>query len=127
MGMLIARRCMPGRSIAIVPVALAMLSSVAVAGSVPSYDIEPTCRSVARAAEAPRKDAEKCIADEHGLRDQLAREWSTFHATDRARCVRRLALAWRPTYTELITCLEIAQALRNLPEQLSPDTVRATR
>jgi hypothetical protein len=34
---------------------------------------------------------------------------------------------WRPTYTELATCLEIARAARELPEQLTSSTVRQSR
>jgi hypothetical protein len=30
-------------------------------------------------------------------------------------------------YTELATCLEIARAARELPEQLTPSTVRQSR
>jgi hypothetical protein len=111
------------RSIAMAAVMLAALAGIAAADSVPRYNVEPMCRGVARAAEAPRADAQDCIADEHRLREQLAREWSSFNAADRARCVQRLSMAWRPTYTELITCLEIAQAVRALPDQLSPSTV----
>jgi hypothetical protein len=95
----------------------------AAADTVPRYDVTPGCRSIARAAEAPQKDSQACIADELGLRDELAREWSAFSAEDKSRCTRRLSGAWRPTYTELATCLEIARAARDLPDHLAPGTV----
>jgi hypothetical protein len=95
--------------------------------NVPHYDVAPGCRSVARSSEMPGKDAQACIDDELRLRDELATEWPTFNADDKARCTRRLSLAWRPTYTELVTCLEIARAARELPDQLTPATVPRKR
>jgi hypothetical protein len=108
-------------------IALAGPAAHAAADHVPRYDVGPGCHSVARGAEDPRKDAQACIDEELRLRDELVREWSTFHAEDKARCTRRLGGAWRPTFTELATCLEIARAARELPEQLTSSTVRQGR
>jgi hypothetical protein len=77
-------------------IALAGQAAHAAADLVPRYDVEPGCRSVARAAENPRKDAQACIDEELRLRDELAGKWSTLHAKDKARCTRRLGAAWRP-------------------------------
>jgi hypothetical protein len=105
--------------LSMVVAAVAGQAAIAVADSVPRYNVEVGCRSVARASEKPNKDPQQCINEEHRLRDQLAAEWSQFSAADKARCVQSMGSAWRPTYTELITCLEISREVRKLPAQSS--------
>ncbi|MGE5163824.1 MAG: hypothetical protein ACM3IH_07335 [Sphingobacteriales bacterium] len=44
-------------------------------------------------------------ATEQRTREELNEKWSTFPAADRINCVK--SLTFSPTYTELVTCLEI--------------------
>jgi hypothetical protein len=44
-------------------------------------------------------------------REELNKNWSTFPAIDRIACVE--SLTFSPTYTELVTCLEMRRNVRN--------------
>ena len=58
-----------------------------------------------------------CMADEQNAHDQLLKTWTKFNGADRAICVSTM-MDFEPTYTELLTCLEMASDARKLPEQL---------
>ena len=49
-------------------------------------------------------------------RDRLAREWPSFAQGDKSHCLE-LSRLGEPTYTELLTCLELAREARNLRER----------
>jgi hypothetical protein len=82
---------------------------------VPTFDIETHCRDVARRA-APIGDAQVCTREEQDARDQLIRQWAKFAAADKRRCLE-LSTMGEATYTELLTCLELATEARNLRER----------
>jgi len=44
-------------------------------------------------------------------REELNKNWSTFPAIDRIACVE--SLTFSPTYTELVTCLEMRRDVKN--------------
>jgi len=48
---------------------------------------------------------------EQRAHDKLVKEWSNFSQADRTTCVNTM-ISFKPTYTELITCLEIALDVR---------------
>jgi len=85
------------------------LHLIAAAGGVPTLDAGPSCR----AADI----AQACMADEQDAHNQLVKTWTKFNAADRATCVRTM-MDFAPTYTELLTCLEMASEARKLPEDL---------
>ena len=58
-----------------------------------------------------------CISDELGAHDKLAKGWTKFNISDRATCLRT-TMNVEPTYTELLTCLEMASDARKLPQEL---------
>jgi len=95
-------------------VSLAAAMSLA-ADRVPVFDVEAHCRDVAMRA-APVGEAEICLRKERTARDQLARQWARFAAADKAHCLELARMA-EPTYTELLTCLELARDARNLRER----------
>jgi hypothetical protein len=83
---------------------------VAVADRVPNLDVRPSCRGAA--AEASMKDRlQSCIDSEHKVRDQLVKDWSSFPAADRTNCLNGI-MSFLPTYTELITCLEMERDVK---------------
>ena len=98
-----------------VPLALHLIASSN--GGVPTLDVRPSCRAAA-IAEVTIKDAmQSCMADEQNARDQLVRQWTKFNTADRAACLGPI-MEFEPTYTELLTCLEMASEARKLPEDL---------
>jgi hypothetical protein len=83
---------------------------IAAADRVPNLDVRPSCR--AAAAEATSKDRmQSCVDSEHKARDQLVKDWSSYPAADRTNCLSGI-ISFAPTYTELITCLEMERDVK---------------
>jgi len=61
------------------------------------------------------RNAATCEHDENNARATLEKEWSQFTPSDQARCVRLVTLGGGPSYAELLTCLEMAKQVRELP------------
>jgi hypothetical protein len=99
--------------------------AIAVADKVPAFNLEPSCRGAAQVA-VPKPDGhmpsaaeirDGCFAKEQDAREQLARQWSNFDRDHRASCVRSTSAGGIPSYIELLTCLEIADQARKLPDE----------
>jgi hypothetical protein len=98
---------------------------VAAAEKVPTLNLEPSCRGATQAAmpnrqgsvPTPAEMREACLAKERDAREQLARQWKDFAADHRASCVRSTSAGGVPSYIELLTCLEIADQARKLPDE----------
>jgi hypothetical protein len=100
------------------PFDVAVLSAfvLVVADRIPTFNVEPFCRAVASRA-TPVGDASICVRKEMEARDQLAREWTQFAPADRSHCVQLSTIGGDPTYTELLTCLELQRDARKLREK----------
>ena len=89
------------------PVLLLASVLLAHAQDVPVLDIEPVCRGIAQQAATagerggPDLGLAQCIKSEQATREQLAREWSTFAAADKASCIGEEKLGPLPSYTDL--------------------------
>jgi hypothetical protein len=95
--------------------ALARRTRAAVADGVPNWDLTASCRAagtVSGYAQTPDERMKSCLASEQRTREELSKNWSTFPAADRVGCVK--SLTFSPTYTELVTCLEMRSHVRNL-------------
>jgi hypothetical protein len=97
-------------------VTLRAASVLLIADQVPTLNVEPFCRTVAKRA-TPVADVETCLEGERKARDELAREWSQFTAADKSHCLQLSSLGGDPTYTELLTCLELQRDARRLRAQ----------
>ena len=87
--------------------------SAAVADSVPSWDVTASCRGAAEAGymQDTNVNLKRCLDSEQRTREQLNKNWSTFPAADRVKCVKTQTVS--PTYTELATCLEMKRDIKN--------------
>jgi len=85
---------------------------IAVADGMPAFDAAPGCRA---AAEVAPEGFNACMKDEQGARAQLALQWETFIASDRATCAQNETAGGSPSYVELLTCLQMARDARALP------------
>jgi hypothetical protein len=79
---------------------------LAVADSVPVFDVKKICQI---AAAFGGRDSKSCIESEEAIREQLKKISAEFSAKDKAGCVATAKIGGLPSYTELITCLEIIQ------------------
>ncbi len=55
----------------------------------------------------------QCIASEQAMRQRLVKEWSTFVPSDKQNCVS-MERGGQASYTDLLTCLEMARDARKL-------------
>jgi hypothetical protein len=102
--------------------ASARRTRAAVADSVPSWDLTASCRAAASIAysQTPNDRSQSCLASEQRTREELTKYWSTYPAEDRIGCVK--SLTFSPTYTELVTCLEMRRDVRVLRDAKPADT-----
>ena len=94
-----------------------LLSSqiVLAADPVPKFDTGPICRSAGAAAVMGTRDTAACERDEINARTTLEKEWSQFTPSDKARCGRLVTQGGGPSYVDLLTCLELAKQVKELP------------
>jgi hypothetical protein len=85
---------------------------------VPKIDPEPSCRHAAERTK-PIGDIEVCLRKERRARDELVARWSEFSASDKAFCTPLATMGGTPTYTELLTCLDLQRDARLLREAQS--------
>jgi hypothetical protein len=91
---------------------------VAVTGDgVPTLDVGQSCQAAAVAQVMGAETLQSCMADEQTAHDQLVTTWAQFDFADRKTCLSSV-MEFDPTYTELLTCLEMASDARKLPDQL---------
>lgn len=83
--------------------------------TVPKFDTGRSCHSVSAAAGMATRDAEACERDENNARAALEKDWSQFTPLDKADCTRLMTLGGSPSYVELLTCLEMAKAVKEHP------------
>src|SRR5215467_10505016 len=102
-------------AIAIAMIMPAILS--ARSDDIPTLDVNPVCRGIASQSELEaglqRTNFEQCVQSEQATREQIKKEWSTFTA-DKSHCVALAKTGGESSYTELITCMEMARDVRAL-------------
>jgi hypothetical protein len=100
---------------------VAILSVIVPAQSdeIPNLDVAQLCRGIASQAKDPMAGGEptvtfeRCMNAEQAERKELEKVWSTFLADDKTHCVAESRMGGESSYTELITCLEMAAAVRS--------------
>ena len=113
----------------ILPKALALglqlVMPVAAGDGVPHLNVEQVCKGIAQQGGVtfrdPAIDQEKknCLDSEQSIRDQLVKQWSSFSADDRTHCVNESMMGGDSSYTELLTCLEMARDVRAMRKEQS--------
>jgi len=97
---------------------------IAVVDKVPDLNFEPLCREGAGEIRAATDDRQVCMDDEKAARDALAKKWSEFESVDRARCIRLSTNDHSASYVEVLTCLEMALAAKQM-RQAKGTTINA--
>jgi len=106
----------------ILPPALLLCVSLAipVVDKVPSLNVEQVCDGIAQQGGVsfhdPNIAVEKknCLDSEQAIRDEIAKQWSSFSAADKTACTNEATMGGDSSYTELLTCLEMARDVRSL-------------
>ena len=90
-------------------VIMATLSPVAVSDTVPRFDIAKECRYEG----GYTSDIDRCSRDEATALNQLKNEWGQYVGSDKSSCMAEATIDGLSSYVELLTCLEIANEVKN--------------
>jgi len=85
---------------------------------IPTLDVRPVCRGIASQSELEiglqQTNFEQCVQSEQATREEIKKEWSTFSTADKSHCVALAKTGGESSYTELLTCMEMARDVRAL-------------
>ena len=101
---------------ALLPMLALSSQLVLVADKVPELKFEQSCRAAVAAAATPNRNEDACLSDERQARTKLEQEWKNFTPAQRAHCTRLSQTGGPPSYVELLTCVEMSQAVEALPD-----------
>jgi hypothetical protein len=93
---------------------------IPVADRVPSLNVEQVCEGIAQQGGVSFRDPniavekKNCLDSEHAIRDEISKQWSSFSAADKTHCTNEATMGGDSSYTELLTCLEMARDVRAL-------------
>jgi|SRR5690349_14570238 len=105
----------------ILPPALLLGASLIIhVDNVPTLNVEQVCEGIAQQGGVSFRDPniavekKNCLDSEHATRDELVKQWPTFSAADKTACTNEATMGGESSYTELLTCLEMARDVRAL-------------
>jgi hypothetical protein len=93
-----------------------------VADSVPTLDVDQVCAGIAEQGGVTFHDPQigqekkECVDSEKQIRDEIVKQWSSFSDPDKTACTNESRMGGDSSYTELLTCLEMARDVRALHE-----------
>jgi hypothetical protein len=104
----------------ILPAALALGAHLMlpVADGVPDLNVAQVCEGIAKQGGVTfrdpsiAKEKKNCIDSEQQVRAELAKQWSSFAPAAKTSCVNESKMGGESSYTELLTCLEMARDVR---------------
>ncbi len=90
------------------------------ADDIPTLRVEETCRGIVRqstdplAGGQPTVTFEQCMQAERLDKERLSKGWSTFSVEEKRHCVAEARMGGESSYTDFITCLEMARDVKKL-------------
>jgi hypothetical protein len=107
-------------ALTLVAVATATLSP-ARSDEYPTLNVSPLCHALTDKSSFSEGLAnvtfEQCLEAEQSDRKTIIKEWSTFSADDRRHCIAEATMGGESSYTEMLTCLEMARDVRQLKSE----------
>ena len=88
---------------------------------IPDLNVDPVCHGIAQQAANPTEKGDpdlsfaNCVKSEQAMRQKLVGEWATFSPTERTNCIGS-EMGGMASYTDLVSCLEMARDARQLKE-----------
>src|SRR5580704_3838807 len=109
----------------ILPAVLALGAHLAIpaADGVPVLNVEQVCQGIAQQGGVtfhdPQIAQEKkdCLDSEQAIRNELVKQWPSFSPVDKTACTNESRMGGESSYTELLTCLEMARDVRNMHDE----------
>jgi hypothetical protein len=86
----------------------------------PVLNVLPLCRGIVSQGADPLQAGERsvsvkeCLEAEQDDQEAMKTEWSTFSAADKKHCIAEATMGGESSYTDLVTCLEMARDVRAL-------------
>jgi hypothetical protein len=118
-------------ALAAVAVSLCLQAASPAFADVPTINIDATCGMAATAmveimgGSSVETDRNICLSSEQNARNQISKDWASYSAQDKARCVQ--TDVYLPSYVEWLTCLEMERDVRkmriNQPNPRAPVTL----
>jgi hypothetical protein len=106
--------------VATVLAALCLSGLSARSDDIPTLDVNPVCHGIAIQGELEaglqQTSFQQCVQSEQAVRADVKKEWSTFSTADKTHCVALAKTGGESSYTELLTCMEMARDVRKLHE-----------
>jgi hypothetical protein len=93
----------------------------------PVLNVQQICRGIASQEDTPLQAGDRsvtvdeCLQAEQVDRETMIKEWSQFSASERMHCIAEATAGGESSYTDLLTCLEMARDVRQLHQ--SPPAV----
>ena len=97
---------------------LLAVPGVARADDVPNLNVEQVCDGIAKQGGVTFRDPaiaqekKNCLDSELSVRNELVKQWPKFDRADKTSCVNESQMGGESSYTELLTCLEMARDVR---------------
>src|SRR5271165_10827 len=91
-----------------------------VVDSVPVLNVDQVCQGIAQQGgvtfhdSAVADEKKNCLDSEQGIREELQKQWSGFAPADKIACTNESRMGGESSYTELLTCLEMARDVRTM-------------
>jgi hypothetical protein len=99
-----------------------------VADSVPVLNVEQVCQGIAQQGGVSFHDTDiadekkNCLDSEQAVRDEIVKQWSSFSPPDKTACTNESRMGGDSSYTELLTCLEMARDVRTMRSESGTST-----
>ena len=93
---------------------------IPVVDSVPTLNVDQVCTGIAQQGgvtfhdSAIGQEKKDCLDSEQAIRDELSKQWSSFNGSDKVHCTNESRMGGESSYTELLTCLEMARDVRSM-------------
>src|SRR5271154_3595825 len=95
-----------------------LMMSAASADNVPELNVEQVCDGIAKQGgvtfhdPAIATEKKRCLDSEQTTREEIIKQWSKFAPADKTSCANESLMGGQSSYTELLTCLEMARDVR---------------
>ena len=87
----------------------------------PTLNVTPVCHGIASQSSLEEglrnTNFDDCMKSEQTDREAMIKEWSTFSADDKMHCIAETTMGGEASYTDLVTCMEMARDVRKLRSQ----------
>lgn len=103
-----------------------------VADSVPVLNVDQVCQGIAQQGgvtfhdNAFAEEKKNCLDSEQSIRGELVKAWSSFSPADKTACTNESRMGGESSYTELLTCLEMARDVRAMHDEQDKQNAAAS-